>query len=115
MQQKLEAPRGALVGALGEVQDQVIDFVTERVQSLPCGVKAPSPEAALRELLRGRSLYETHAAGVSLAAYQSDLLSLPGDVRGAPFLSDIVGAEALSYLQAFHQTETCRSLRIRCS
>ena len=45
------------------------------VFSAPTSAEPPVPEVALRELLRGRGVYEVGPSGVDLAPYRSNLLS----------------------------------------
>ena len=61
----------------------------------------PSQQAAFRELLRGRSIYEDVAnAGLNVARYFSaDNVSLPESLEGLPYVDEAMPAELLHYLE----------------
>ena len=67
------------------MQAEVTARIRRLVHEQPPPVDAPSEEAALKELLRGRSIYEPTAAA-SLAPYQPGMVSLPNDLSSAPDL-----------------------------
>ena len=65
----------------------------------------PMPEAlsgrgALRDLLHDRSMYELETGSADLAAFNTDLVSLPGDVSGCPPIESLLDAEVSRYLEA---------------
>jgi hypothetical protein len=53
------------------------------------GQDAPSGASALREILRGRSLYSADAPAVNVASFVSSRVSLPDNVIGRPSLLDL--------------------------
>ena len=59
------------------------------VATAPTSVGAPVPEVALKELLRGRGVYEVGPSGVDLAPCSSNLVSLPASLDGSPKLTDL--------------------------
>ncbi|CAK0889909.1 unnamed protein product [Prorocentrum cordatum] len=58
-----------------------------------------STQVALRELLRGRSLYGAGAANDSLAPFQQGRLSLPESVEGPPHIGDVCGRRGHYFLE----------------
>ena len=58
----------------------------------------PSCEAALRELLAGRDDYHSPSSPVGLAPYNLELISLPDDVKQAPYAVDLLGEDDRRYL-----------------
>ncbi|CAE7471367.1 unnamed protein product, partial [Symbiodinium pilosum] len=58
----------------------------------------PTPEAALRELLRGRSEYSSDVP-TTLAACSLERISLPASLDGAPRVEELLDGEARRYLQ----------------
>ena len=80
------------------MQLEVLARIRRLVLELRPGADAPSPEAALRELLSGRSLYEVESA-VNLAPYQPGRVSLPTDLAGAPRLLDVAPPAAQFFWQ----------------
>ena len=77
----------------GPMQAEVLARARELVLGSSPPSDAPSEEAALRELLRGHSLYDSEAA-VNLAPYRPGQVSLPTDLRRAPRLEDVCGPQA---------------------
>ncbi|CAK0789045.1 unnamed protein product [Prorocentrum cordatum] len=61
--------------------------------------KLHEPQAALRELLRGRSPYDGRIGPTTVASYSAGLVSMPTDVRDCPRLEDLLPGEALAFLQ----------------
>ena len=59
----------------------------------------PKAEAALRELLRGQSVYETDSAPRNLVSYQPGKVSLPESVMECRFLEDIVSPDCRPFLE----------------
>ena len=63
-----------------------------------------TPEAALRELLRGRSGYEIDKpSGSNLAPFQHSKVSLPVDVNGAPRAFALAPAYLRRFLEGFEE------------
>ena len=58
----------------------------------------PSCEAALRELLAGRDDCHSPSSPVGLAPYNLELISLPDDVKQAPYAVDLLGEDDRRYL-----------------
>ncbi|CAK0883464.1 unnamed protein product, partial [Prorocentrum cordatum] len=63
----------------------------------------PKAEAALRELLRGQSVYETDSAPRNLVSYQPGKVSLPDSVLDCRFIEDIVSPGCRSFLEENHK------------
>ena len=63
---------------------------------------APTADAALSELLRGRSLYSDKPSDTSLAPFGSGTVSLPETVEDAPTLASLLPEECLAYLKGGH-------------
>ena len=63
------------------------------------GLDVPPAQVALRELLRGRSLYGAGAANDSLAPFQQGRLSLPESVSGSPSIGDVCGRRGHYFLE----------------
>ena len=59
----------------------------------------PQPEEALQALLRGSSPYDGAGVNESLASYQPELVSLPADISGCPFLEDVLAENDRLYLK----------------
>ena len=64
--------------------------------------RAGSPEASLRELLRGRSIYGD-GCGDTFAPYRAELVSAPASAADAPTLASILPAEARRFLDGFSE------------
>lgn len=81
--------------------------VHERVQGLislrGSPAEALTPQEASRELLRGRVGYELDPANPNLAPYKEGSVSLPGDVKGAPMVRDLLPEEDQAMLDGFDQ------------
>ena len=91
----------------------------------------PLPETALRELLKGRCIYEVDGTPLNLAAFTDGTLSLPSDVSDAPRVLDLLPEGARFFLKDIERMMrpaaetatmreeqpivpyTCRSLRTR--
>ena len=56
-------------------------------------------EGALRELLHGGSPYDWKPTNETIASYQTDLLSVPKDVRGCPPLTSVLPKEDPTFLE----------------
>ncbi|CAK0879112.1 unnamed protein product [Prorocentrum cordatum] len=63
----------------------------------------PKAEAALRELLRGQSVYETDLAPRNLVSYLPGMVSLPDSVLDCRFIEDIVSPRCRSFLEENHK------------
>ena len=61
--------------------------------------ETPSPQECYRELLRGRAGYDFDAAGVTLAPFHKDRVSLPEDLTHSPFVADLLDAAGRSLLE----------------
>ena len=55
--------------------------------------EAPLPEEALKALLHGSSPYDGAAVNETRASYQAELISIPGDVRQCPLLSQVLPSD----------------------
>ncbi|CAJ1390919.1 unnamed protein product, partial [Effrenium voratum] len=60
----------------------------------------PPEEAALRELLKGRSEYEDSSLPVTLARFEIERISLPETLEGVPDVAALLPAEARQYLES---------------
>ncbi|CAE7943852.1 unnamed protein product, partial [Symbiodinium sp. KB8] len=58
-----------------------------------------TPEEALRSLLHGGSPYDWVPSNETLASYDPDLLSIPSDVSGCPFLRDVLPESDCRFLE----------------
>ena len=61
--------------------------------------RAPTQEAALRDLLHGKTEYFEPSSPVSLAPYNLELISLPASLVDAPRAENLLGQDDLRYLQ----------------
>ena len=59
----------------------------------------PTPKAALRELLRGRGLYQEDPSGDILAPFEPGIVSIPDHTDGCKNIVDMVGAVGQFYLE----------------
>lgn len=62
-----------------------------------------SSEAALRELLRGRSEYDSSHLPISLARFKLERISMPESLDNVPNVEDILPVEARRYLESPEQ------------
>eukprot|EP00435_Cladocopium_sp_Y103_P068349 s90_g31.t1 len=78
-------------------------MVLARVDGLVFGQKpsgvVPSPQEALKALLRGSGPYDWSSPNETLASYRSELVSMPADITGCPFLADVVGESDRLFLK----------------
>jgi hypothetical protein len=81
------------------MQREVVDRVEGLVSCQQPTAPIPAPEAALAELLHFRSPYQSGSGSVNLASYQSELVSLPEDVRKCPSVGAVTPDEARQYLE----------------
>ena len=91
------------------MQRDIIEYVEGLAASWEPLGSVPKPEAALKELLRGRSVYEIDFPEQNLASYQPSLLSLPSSVEGCPRLEEVLLADARHFLEEYQE----RMLRTR--
>ena len=85
-----------------ELQSEVlrrIEALSNEAGNLGSLSKIPSPEAALRELLKGRSEYHQPDVPVALAPYSLERISLPESLVGLPEATDLLPESARQYLQ----------------
>ena len=85
-----------------ELQSEVlrrIEVLSNEAGNLGSLSKIPSPEAALRELLKGRSEYHQPDVPVALAPYSLERISLPDSLVGLPEATDLLPESARQYLQ----------------
>ena len=64
---------------------------------------APSIEASLKEILKGRGGYAPASAQASLAPYEYEKVSLPGDVHDAPRLTSLLSSSDSRVLMGYQQ------------
>ena len=79
-----------------------VDYLSKLCQDIGSLPRVPGTEAALKELLRGRSEYGSEAP-TTLATCSIERISLPASLHGAPAVVDIVDEEARRYLQCPEQ------------
>ena len=85
-----------------ELQSEVlrrIEALSNEAGNLGSLSKIPSPEAALRELLKGRSEYHQPDVPVALVPYSLERISLPESLVGLPEATDLLPESARQYLQ----------------
>ena len=73
----------------------------ERVLAFPDIVSAPTKQDALSELLKGRSVYSEAGPSAALAPFEHSRVSVPDDVTVAPYVEDVVPAEAARQSKGF--------------
>ena len=78
------------------------------------GNDAPSPQAAFKKLLHGRSPYDRKGPPVSLAPFRAERLSLPDSVAECPQLSGILPGDALSFLEGYHERMLVSDCEVAC-
>jgi len=66
-----------------------VEGLVQRAQRARAG--APSPQEAFRDLMRGRAGYDLDLTGVTLAPFHTDHVSLPEDLSGSPYITDLLG------------------------
>ena len=66
-----------------------VDYLSKLCQDIGSLPRVPGTEAALKELLRGRSEYGSEAP-TTLATCSIERISLPASLHGAPAVVDIV-------------------------
>ena len=62
-----------------------------------------SDESALREMLKGRSVYDVRRSGCSVKPYGTGPVALPTDLNYCPNLTDALPAADRSYLKGNHE------------
>lgn len=90
-------------GPPDDMQEQVLKRVMHvTMQSWEKGKlpSIPKEEAALTELLRGRSEYEGSNLPVTLARFDLERISIPEDLSSAPCVEDLLPEEARQYLES---------------
>ena len=85
------------------VQHEVLARVEGLVRDQEPTTACLTAEAAWKELLQGRSLYEDGGANANLAAYQEELLSMPSDTSRCPDIKDILPSDVHHYLEAYQE------------
>ena len=87
------------------MQNEVLERMVHlsRVAAHKGTLPALQPEAALRELLRGRSEYESPNLPISLARFNLERISLPDSLDNVPNVVDILPEEARQYLKSPEQ------------
>ena len=89
-------------GAPDSLQQEVlqrIQILANMTNDIGSFDKIPSPEAALAELLKGRSDYQQSAAPIALAPYSLERVSLPESLHGLPDAVDLLPPDARRYLE----------------
>ncbi|CAK0809789.1 unnamed protein product [Prorocentrum cordatum] len=89
----------SLHGPANDMQRDVLARFEGLVRGRQPDAKLQEPQAALRELLRGRSPYDGRSGPTTVASYSAGLVSMPTDVSDCPRLEDILPGEALTFLQ----------------
>ena len=69
------------------------------VERQPPALDAPGQEAALRELLKGASLYDEHRSSTTLAPFNSDLVSCPDKLERCKLVSELLPASDRIFLE----------------
>jgi hypothetical protein len=83
-------------------QLDVLQYVEGLVKSWEPTSAPPSPEAALKRLLKGRTDYSA-ATDIALASYQSALVSMPEDLHGCPQLGEVLPADDVPFLKEYSE------------
>ena len=78
----------------------MIEHERRAVLDQPDGSDLPGEEAALRELLKGQSVYDMNGMPTTVAPFHSERVSMPRSVEGCPKVEDVVAQEALSFWKA---------------
>ncbi|CAK0901058.1 unnamed protein product, partial [Prorocentrum cordatum] len=86
-------------GPANDMQRDVLERFEGLVRGRQPDAKLQGPQAALRELLRGRSPYDGRGGPTTVASYSAGLVSMPTDVSDCPRLEDLLPVEALAFLQ----------------
>ncbi|CAK0860615.1 unnamed protein product [Prorocentrum cordatum] len=86
-------------GPANDMQRDVLERFEGLVRGRQPDAKLQEPQAALRELLRGRSPYDGRGGPTTVASYSAGLVSMPTDVSDCPRLEDLLPGEALTFLQ----------------
>ncbi|CAK0845234.1 unnamed protein product [Prorocentrum cordatum] len=93
----------SLPGPANDMQRDVLARFEGLVRGRQPDAKLQDPQAALRELLRGRSPYDGRSGPTTVASYSAGLVSMPMDVSDCPRLEDLLPGEALTFLQERHE------------
>ena len=75
--------------------------IKEAAEGFPDVACALAGDAALGELLKGRTAYGGEDLSSTLAAFDNSRVSVPQDVSGAPFVEDLLPAEASQQLKDY--------------
>ncbi|CAK0795767.1 unnamed protein product, partial [Prorocentrum cordatum] len=86
-------------GPANDMQRDVLERFEGLVRGRQPDAKLQEPQAALRELLRGRSPCDGRGGPTTVASYSAGLVSMPTDVSDCPRLEDLLPGEALTFLQ----------------
>lgn len=89
-----------------DLQEEVLDrifYLSELAGDRDDTGPIPTPEAALRELLRGRSEHSTPDVPLALAPFNLGRVSLPHTLADAPFAADLLEGHARQYLDVPEQ------------
>ncbi|CAK0823925.1 unnamed protein product, partial [Prorocentrum cordatum] len=86
-------------GPANDMQRDVLARFEGLVRGRQPDAKLQEPQAALRELLRGRSPYDGRGGPTTVASYSAGLVSMPTDVSDCPRLEDLLPGEALTFLR----------------
>ncbi|CAK0831182.1 unnamed protein product [Prorocentrum cordatum] len=89
----------SLPGPANDMQRDVLARFEGLVRGRQPDAKLQEPQAALRELLRGRSPYDGRSGPTTVASYSAGLVSMPTDVSDCPRLEGLLPGEALTFLQ----------------
>ena len=79
-------------GSAEEVHREVLARVEGLVRRAQRARADTPPPGFLQEFLRGRAEYDLDLAGVTLAPFRTDHVSLPEDLSGAPGIADLFSA-----------------------
>ncbi|CAE8693166.1 unnamed protein product [Polarella glacialis] len=83
-------------------QMDVLQYVEGLVKSWEPTSAPPTPEAALKRLLKGRADYSA-ATDIALASYQSALVSMPDDLHSCPQLEEVLPAGDVPFLKEYSE------------
>ena len=90
---------GSVDGGPSPMQGQVMQRVDGLIECQKPSGCIERPEEALKTLLKGGSPYDMSTTSDSLASYQSELVSLPADIRGCPDLESVLPHSHRQFLE----------------
>ena len=90
---------GSVDGGPSPMQGQVMQRVDGLIECQKPSGCIERPEEALKTLLKGGSPYDMSTTSDSLASYQSELVSLPADIRGCPDLESVLPHSDRQFLE----------------